>query len=65
MLEHHGLRNVDICSFEPSSIGALIHAVLDRRAGRITDDEIGDAVAFRLAPGRSPLVTYLGCAALR
>jgi 2-polyprenyl-6-hydroxyphenyl methylase/3-demethylubiquinone-9 3-methyltransferase len=65
VLERHGLRNVDICSFEPRRIGALIRAVLDRRAGRITDDEIRDAVAFRLAPGHRPLVTYLGCAALR
>jgi 2-polyprenyl-6-hydroxyphenyl methylase/3-demethylubiquinone-9 3-methyltransferase len=65
VLERHGLHMTDICPFEPRGTGALVRAVLDRRAGRITDDQVGDAVGFRLAPGHAPLVTYLGCAVRR
>ncbi|MEU9113236.1 methyltransferase domain-containing protein [Streptomyces sp. NPDC048483] len=62
LLARHGLRNDDICHFKPRSVRSLLAAVLGRRRGRITDDEIAGVVGFELAPGTHPLVTYLGYA---
>lgn len=62
-LAAHGLRSVDVRGFKPSSAVGLVRAVLDRRAGRITDDEVPSATGFVLEKaGRRPMVTYLGAA---
>ncbi|TVL89713.1 methyltransferase domain-containing protein [Streptomyces sp. SAJ15] len=61
-LERHGLRNEDVCDFKPKNPPSLVKAVLARRRGRITDEEIPPIVDFVLAPGARPLVTYLGYA---
>jgi len=58
----HGLRNEDICDFKPRDPRNLVKAILARRKGRITDDEIPPLVDFVLAPKSSPVVTYLGYA---
>jgi 2-polyprenyl-6-hydroxyphenyl methylase/3-demethylubiquinone-9 3-methyltransferase len=56
------LVSEDVCAFQPRSARALIAAVLARRRGRITDEEIPSVVEFDLAPDHRPLVTYLGSA---
>ena len=56
----HGLESKDVCSFKPTSPRDLVGAVLARRRGRITDDQIGSRVEFVLDATGSPLVTYLG-----
>lgn len=61
-LHRHGLRQEDVCGFQPESAPALVRAVLARRAGRIADEQVPDTVGFHLAPQGRPLVTYLGCA---
>jgi 2-polyprenyl-6-hydroxyphenyl methylase/3-demethylubiquinone-9 3-methyltransferase len=62
LLDRHGLRNEDICDFKPKDPRSLIRAVLARRRGQITDEEIPPIVGFVLAPHGSPVVTYLGYA---
>ncbi|MBV6703061.1 class I SAM-dependent methyltransferase [Kitasatospora aureofaciens] len=59
-LARHGLHNRDICDFKPRDPRTLIQAILARRAGRITDDEIPPLVDFVLSPAARPVVTYLG-----
>lgn len=61
-LERHGLHNEDVCDFKPRNPPSLVKAVLARRKGRITDEEIPPIVDFLLAPEARPLVTYLGYA---
>lgn len=61
VLERHGLRNQDICGFKPKDPRRLITAILGRRRGQISDEEIPSIVGFVLTPGSSP-VTYLGYA---
>ncbi|MFD8379250.1 class I SAM-dependent methyltransferase [Streptomyces sp. NPDC059679] len=61
-LRRHGLRNEDICDFKPRDPRSLVKATMDRRRGRITDEEIPPIVDFVLAPGTRPQVTYLGYA---
>jgi 2-polyprenyl-6-hydroxyphenyl methylase/3-demethylubiquinone-9 3-methyltransferase len=61
-LERAGLRSEDITGFKPTSILALVRAVLARRGGRLTDEDIPGAVEFVLDPGHQPVVTYLGSA---
>lgn len=56
----HGLENRDVCSFKPTSPQALVSAVLSRRRGHITDEEVGSRVDFVLDAKGAPLVTYLG-----
>jgi 2-polyprenyl-6-hydroxyphenyl methylase/3-demethylubiquinone-9 3-methyltransferase len=60
VLERHGLRNEDICPFQPAAARDLIGTVLARRHGRITDDQVAAMAGFVLAPDHRPLVTYLG-----
>ncbi|MEV0298324.1 methyltransferase domain-containing protein [Nocardia sp. NPDC050710] len=60
VLERHGLRSEDICDFKPSNARALIQAVLGRRRGAITDEQIAPMVDFVLNPDGRPVVTYLG-----
>jgi 2-polyprenyl-6-hydroxyphenyl methylase/3-demethylubiquinone-9 3-methyltransferase len=62
LFEANGLRNEDVCGFQPRNARDLIKAVRARRRGRITDDEIAVAVGFELVPDHRPLVTYLGFA---
>jgi 2-polyprenyl-6-hydroxyphenyl methylase/3-demethylubiquinone-9 3-methyltransferase len=62
LLDRHGLRNRDICDFKPKSPRSLITAILARRRGRITDEEIPPIVSFILSPHSRPVVTYLGYA---
>jgi 2-polyprenyl-6-hydroxyphenyl methylase/3-demethylubiquinone-9 3-methyltransferase len=62
LLDRHGLRNEDICDFKPKDPRSLIRAVLARRRGQITDEEIPPIVGFVLAPHGSAVVTYLGYA---
>ncbi|KAK1177496.1 class I SAM-dependent methyltransferase [Streptomyces sp. NBS 14/10] len=59
-LRRHGLRNEDICDFKPRDPRSLVKATMDRRRGRITDEEIPPIVDFVLAPDTRPQVTYLG-----
>ncbi|OYO17351.1 hypothetical protein CGZ94_00085 [Enemella evansiae] len=48
-----------VVGFEPRSVGSLVRAVLDRRAGRIDDADLPAAAGFRLsADGHPPVVTY-------
>ena len=61
-LRRHGLRNEDICDFKPRDPRSLVKATMDRRRGRITDEEIPPIVDFVLAPDTRPQVTYLGYA---
>jgi 2-polyprenyl-6-hydroxyphenyl methylase/3-demethylubiquinone-9 3-methyltransferase len=63
LLDRHGLHNQDICGFKPKDARSLIKAVLARRRGQITDEEIPPIVGFILAPHGRPVVTYLGYAA--
>jgi 2-polyprenyl-6-hydroxyphenyl methylase / 3-demethylubiquinone-9 3-methyltransferase len=62
-LARHGLRGEDVCGFKPASILRLVRAVLRRRRGRLTDDEVGPLTGFVLDPDGPPIVTYLGRAA--
>ncbi|WP_198961661.1 bifunctional 2-polyprenyl-6-hydroxyphenol methylase/3-demethylubiquinol 3-O-methyltransferase UbiG [Pseudonocardia sp. MH-G8] len=57
-----GLRSEDVCGFRPRSIGALVRAVLDRKSGRLHDEDLPAAVEFLLDPGHAPVVTYFGTA---
>ncbi|WP_129667660.1 class I SAM-dependent methyltransferase [Phytoactinopolyspora endophytica] len=59
-LARQGLTNREICAFVPRSVRGLAKAVLARRHGRITDDEIPPIVDFALAPGKKSVVTYFG-----
>ncbi|HEX4249415.1 MAG TPA: methyltransferase domain-containing protein [Pseudonocardia sp.] len=59
-LRRHGLRNEDICGFRPRNVARLVTAILARRRGRITDDDIPAVVDIVLAPADPPVVTYLG-----
>ncbi|HWN33224.1 MAG TPA: methyltransferase domain-containing protein [Pseudonocardia sp.] len=59
-LRRHGLRNEDICDFRPRNVVRLVTAILARRRGSITDDDIPAIVDFVLAPDDPPVVTYLG-----
>ncbi|MET8677210.1 methyltransferase domain-containing protein [Streptomyces sp. NPDC004647] len=61
-MSRHGLRGEDVCDFKPRSPVGLVKAVVGRRRGRITDEQIPPIVGFSLSPGARPLVTYLGCA---
>lgn len=61
-LAAHGLHSQDVCGFKPASIGRLVVAVLRRRRGRLTDDQVGPLAGFVLDPDGPPLVTYLGWA---
>jgi 2-polyprenyl-6-hydroxyphenyl methylase/3-demethylubiquinone-9 3-methyltransferase len=61
-LQRHGLHNEDVCDFKPKDPRRLITAILARRRGQISDEEIAPIVEFVLAPGRRPPVTYLGYA---
>ncbi|KUL27034.1 class I SAM-dependent methyltransferase [Actinoplanes awajinensis] len=61
-LAAHGLRSEDVCGFKPASIGRLVSAVLRRRRGQLTDEEVGPLTGFVLDPDGPPLVTYLGWA---
>jgi 2-polyprenyl-6-hydroxyphenyl methylase / 3-demethylubiquinone-9 3-methyltransferase len=61
-LARAGLTSEEACGFAPRSLRALVSAVLARRRGRITDDEIPNVVGFELTPSHSPVVTYLGFA---
>ncbi|GAB7185409.1 hypothetical protein ATKI12_5240 [Kitasatospora sp. Ki12] len=61
-LSRHGLHNRDVREFKPRNPLGLVRAVLARRAGRITDEEIPPLVDFVLSPAARPLVTYLGYA---
>ncbi|GAA2716181.1 hypothetical protein GCM10010437_099380 [Actinoplanes palleronii] len=58
----HGLRGEGVCGFKPASIGRLVSAVLRRRRGQLTDEEVGPLTGFLLDPDGPPLVTYLGWA---
>lgn len=52
-----------IQGFEPRSVGSLVRAVLDRRAGRISDAELPAAAGFRLSrTDHAPVVTYFAIA---
>jgi 2-polyprenyl-6-hydroxyphenyl methylase / 3-demethylubiquinone-9 3-methyltransferase len=62
LLDHHGLRNQEICGFKPKDARSLVKAVLARRRGQITDEQIPPIVSFILAPHSRPVVTYLGYA---
>jgi 2-polyprenyl-6-hydroxyphenyl methylase/3-demethylubiquinone-9 3-methyltransferase len=57
-----GLTSEDVCGFRPRSIGTLVRAVLARKSGRLSDEDLPAAVDFVLDPGHEPLVTYLGAA---
>jgi 2-polyprenyl-6-hydroxyphenyl methylase / 3-demethylubiquinone-9 3-methyltransferase len=61
-LGSHGLANQDICSFKPADPRDLVKAVLARRRGDISDDDLPGAVGFTLDTRGKPLVTYLGYA---
>ncbi|MES4908788.1 MULTISPECIES: methyltransferase domain-containing protein [unclassified Streptomyces] len=61
-LRRHGLRNEDVCDFQPRDPRGLVKATMARRRGRITDEEIPPIVDFVLAPDARPQVTYLGYA---
>ncbi len=61
-LAAHGLHGEEVCSFKPASIGRLVLAVLRRRRGRLTDDEVGPLTGFVLDPNGTPIVTYVGWA---
>jgi 2-polyprenyl-6-hydroxyphenyl methylase/3-demethylubiquinone-9 3-methyltransferase len=61
-LHRNGLRGEDICGFKPKDPRSLVKAVLARRRGEITDEEIPPIVDFVLAPDSRPVVTYLGYA---
>ncbi|MEU4420913.1 methyltransferase domain-containing protein [Actinoplanes sp. NPDC024001] len=63
VLAAHGLHSEDVCGFRPASVVRLVTAVLRRRRGRLTDDEVGPLTGFVLDPKGPPLVTYLGWAA--
>jgi 2-polyprenyl-6-hydroxyphenyl methylase/3-demethylubiquinone-9 3-methyltransferase len=62
VLAQHGLANQETVDFKPKDAPSLVKAVLARRRGEITDDEISSKVAFILNPGGNPVVTYLGYA---
>ncbi|MEV0398819.1 methyltransferase domain-containing protein [Actinoallomurus sp. NPDC050550] len=62
VLERHGLHGEDVCGFKPTRPRDLVTAVLARRRGRITDDDIAEACPFVLDPDHRPVVTYLGYA---
>jgi 2-polyprenyl-6-hydroxyphenyl methylase/3-demethylubiquinone-9 3-methyltransferase len=64
-LARHGLRNQDIREFKPRNPLGLVRAILARRSGRITDEEIPPLVDFVLSRGARPQVTYLGYAVKR
>jgi 2-polyprenyl-6-hydroxyphenyl methylase/3-demethylubiquinone-9 3-methyltransferase len=57
-----GLTSEDVCGFHPRSVIALVRAVLARKAGRLRDEDLADAVEFVLDPDHEPPVTYLGSA---
>ncbi|MFC9969676.1 class I SAM-dependent methyltransferase [Spirillospora sp. NPDC127200] len=59
-LARHGLASGGVCGFKPKSAAALVKAVRARRAGRITDEQVPEAVGFVLDPEGAPVVTYLG-----
>jgi 2-polyprenyl-6-hydroxyphenyl methylase / 3-demethylubiquinone-9 3-methyltransferase len=62
-LRAHGLTSVDVRGFKPRNPANLVKAVLARRRGRISDDDVAPMVDFVLEkPGGRPIVTYLGCA---
>jgi 2-polyprenyl-6-hydroxyphenyl methylase / 3-demethylubiquinone-9 3-methyltransferase len=65
VLDRSGLRNEDISGFKPKKVPSLIKAVLARRRGDITDDEVASMVDFVLDPDGRPVVTYLGLARKR
>ncbi|GAA0352343.1 class I SAM-dependent methyltransferase [Actinoallomurus spadix] len=65
VFERHHLRNEDVCGFKPARPRDLVTAVLARRRGRITDDDIAAACPFVLDPDHRPAVTYLGHARKR
>ncbi|MDF0530388.1 class I SAM-dependent methyltransferase [Tsukamurella sp. 8F] len=56
--------NVDsIIGFEPASLASLVRAVLGRRAGRITDDDLPGVAGFHLGErDHAPVVTYFAIA---
>ncbi|MFF2147198.1 hypothetical protein [Kitasatospora sp. NPDC058190] len=64
-LARSGLRNRDIREFKPRNALSLVRAILARRSGRITDEEIPPLVDFVLSQAARPQVTYLGHAVKR
>lgn len=64
--ELSGLDIDEVIGFEPASVGALVKTVLDRRADRITDDDLPLAAGFHLSSGaHRPIVTYFAVASKR
>ncbi|WIN00628.1 methyltransferase domain-containing protein [Actinoplanes oblitus] len=61
-LAAHGLSGGQVCGFRPASIGRLVSAVLRRRRGLLTDEQVGPLTGFVLDPDGPPVVTYLGWA---
>lgn len=58
-----GLTVNAVVGFEPASVGSLVRAVLDRRARRITDEDLPDAAGFHLSTDdHAPAVTYFAVA---
>lgn len=58
-----GIRVDTVVGFEPKSVGALVRAVLDRRSGRIGDEDLPGAAGFHLsADDHTPVVTYFAVA---
>lgn len=61
-----GIEVNDIVGFEPASVISLVRAVLDRRAGRLADDDLAQAVDFHLSDAEhAPVVTYFAVATKR
>lgn len=65
VLDRHGLRNEDVSGFKPKRVSSLVRAVLARRRGEFTDDQVASTVDFVLDPDGRPVVTYLGVARKR
>lgn len=58
-----GIAIDSVVGFEPESVGSLVRAVLNRRAGKITDDDIPDTAGFHLSlDDDDPVVTYFAIA---
>ncbi len=52
-----------VVGFEPASVGSLVKAVVGRRSGRLTDDELAGAADFTYSdPDHAPVVTYFALA---
>lgn len=62
VLSRHGLRGEEVVGFRPVSVVSLVRAVLARRRGTLSDEQIADAVQFVLDDDHAPQVTYFGAA---